>query len=126
LREVPAATETALKQVFDFDKRIRFVILLKSDGKPFFVLKREHVTSLEPEEVTKQFFLRAIVAKGIVEQENKYHGKLKTVVLIREKVTLVAFMILDLLLLLSVEPGFPLSRVEKLGRKVDAMGLNLA
>jgi hypothetical protein len=120
-QEIP---ENKVSRVFRFDKRVRYVVFLTADGKLRASFARPGITSLEPDEETSSMFMRASIAKEMGTSMNKHHGRITTAIVVREKVVLITFMLLDGIVLISAEPGFSLGKVEGLGRLIDQLSVN--
>lgn len=112
------------ERIFSFDKSIRFVVLLTSDGKAIGEIGRPGVTSLEPASESKTIYVKAIIAMNMSAPMNRYFGRIKTVILIREKVTIVCFNLSSRIMLISTNPDFQLNKVEELGRLVDELNIS--
>lgn len=110
-------------RIMNFDTRIRYVVVLDSDGTPQANVGRMGAHSLEPEVATRALFLRAMLARGMSEGGNEFHGKVKTAIIQREKITLICFLCPGKTILISAEPDFPLRKVDALGRLVDKVAL---
>ena len=115
--------EKLLGPILQFDNRIRTVTVIGPMGEPFASVERPGLTSLEPSSVTSRFFKRTALAGLMGGNEDRYHGRTKVVIAMREKLTLVCLMVSDRIILISAEPTFPLSRVGKLGELVDQLNL---
>lgn len=106
-----------------FDKGVRSVTLLSSDGRPLAEVWRPGVAPLEPPSESENVYVKATIAINMSTAMNKYHGPIRTVILIREKLTIVFFSLESGMLLIFTEPRFPLQRVEELGKLVDQLNL---
>ena len=105
--------ETKAKTVFDFDKKIRFIAVLTTEGEVIGQVFRPGVVSLEPESDTKMIYMKAGIAFGMTSPMDKYHGRVKSVVMNREKVVMMMFNHGTKIVLISAEPGF--EKVGELG-----------
>lgn len=117
-------TAAKMEQIFQFDKTIRFVYLISSEGKADAVFGRPGVSSLEPEEETNRILVRAALTYSMTTSMNRHHGRLRAAILIKDKVVLVSFMLMERIMLISAEPGFPVGRVEELGRLIDKLSIS--
>ena len=109
--------------IFDFDKSIRFVVLLTSDGKMMAEFARPGVASLEPRTESETVYMKATIAISMTTPMDKYHGRIKTAILVKEKVTVICFNLMARIMLVSASPDFQLERLEELGRLIDQLNL---
>jgi hypothetical protein len=116
--------ESKVSHVFDFEKSIRFVGLLTSDGKVIAEFTRPGVTALEPKSESKTIYMKAAMAIAMSTPMDKYHGRIKTAILVKEKVVLICFNLVARILLVSAAPDFQVGKVEELGRMIDQLGID--
>jgi hypothetical protein len=117
------ALELKAEGILAFDKGIRFVVVLRSDGRALAEVGRPGLAPLEPPGESENIYVKAAIAVSMSAGMNRYHGPISAAIVIREKLTIVFFNLSSRMLLISTEPGFPLHRVEELGRLVDQLGL---
>jgi len=110
-------------RIFRLDKTLRFVGLLSPEGEAVASFLKPGLTSLEPEEDTKVIFKRAAIATSMGASENKYHGRVRAAIVVRDRVILICFVLARGLIVISADPGFPLGKVEGLGQLVDRLEL---
>lgn len=113
--------ETKAEAVFEFDKKIRFIAVLTTEGQVVGQIFRRGVVSLEPESETKMIYTKAGIAFGMTGPMDKYHGRVKSVVMNREKVVMIFFNYGPKIVLVSAEPGF--QKVDELGRLIAKTGI---
>jgi len=113
--------ETKAEAVFEFDKKIRFIAVLTTEGEVLGQVFRPGVVSLEPESDTKMIYMKAGIAFGMTSPMDKYHGRVKSVVMNREKVVVMCFNHGSKIVLVSAEPGF--ENVDELGRLIQEAGI---
>ena len=118
-----AIFESKAKRIFDFDKSIRFVVLLTSDGKLMAEFSRPGVISLEPRSEAETVYMKATIAISMSTPMDKYHGRIRTAILVKEKVTVICFNLMARVMLISTNPDFQLQRVDELGRLIDQLNL---
>jgi hypothetical protein len=118
-----AIFQSKADRIFDFDKRVRFVVLLTSDGKVMAEFGRPGVVSLEPQSEAETVYMKATIAINMTAPMDKYHGRIRTAILVKEKVTIICFNLMARIMLISASPGFPLQKVEELGRLIDELNL---
>jgi hypothetical protein len=110
-------------RIFEFDKRIRFVVMLTSDGKLMAEFGRPGVAPLEPPSEAETVYMKATIAISMSTPMDRYHGRIRTAILVKEKVTLICFNLMARIMLISTDPEFQLQRVEELGRLIDQLSL---
>lgn len=113
--------EAKAETLFEFDKKIRFVTVLTEEGKSVGEVFRRGVTSLEPEADTRMVYTRAGIVFGMTGPMDKYHGRVKSVLVNREKVVVMFFNRGSKVVLVSAEPGF--EKIVELGSLIDALGI---
>jgi hypothetical protein len=113
--------ETKAETVFEFDKKIRFVAVLTTEGDVVGEVFRPGVSSLEPESDTKMIYTRAGIVFGMTGPMEKYHGPVRSVVMNREKVVVMFFNRDPKVVLVSAEPGF--EKIGELGRLIERVGI---
>jgi hypothetical protein len=109
------------KRIFRFDKRIRQFGVVNSVGALVLSASRPDFVPLEPLEETNKLFVQIVLMKGILGGINKYHGKIRGAIVMREKVTMIMYDGIDRIFVFSTEPDFPLEKVEKLGNLLDTI-----
>ncbi len=116
--------EERIERVFAFSRAIRFVSVVGQAGELIASQARPGLASLEPEEATSTVFTRAAIAWGMTEEMNEYHGRIRTAIVMREKVTLVCFFTLDRMFLVFADPDFPVAETERLGQVIDGLSID--
>jgi hypothetical protein len=114
---------TKANQILSFDRNIRSVVLLTSEGKMIADFGRPGTTSLEPPSETETMYMKATIAISMTAPMDKYHGRIKTAILVKEKVTVIGFNLMAKIMLIMADPGFKLSRVDELGQLIDQLNL---
>jgi hypothetical protein len=118
-----AIFEAKASRIFDFDKSIRFVVMLTLDGNVMAEFARPGVVSLEPPSEAPTLYMKATIAINMSAPMDKYHGRIRTAILVKEKVTIICFNLMARIMLISASPGFQLQKVEELGRLIDQLNL---
>lgn len=113
--------QTKAETVFNFDKKIRFIAVVTTEGEMLDQVFRRGVVSLEPEDDTKMIYMKAGIAFGMTSPMDKYHGRVKSVVMNREKVVMMMFNHGPKIVLVSAEPGF--QKVDELGSLLEKVGI---
>ena len=111
------------KKIFRFDRRIRHFGVISAVGKEILSATRPDLQELDPEEETKKLLKQIMLMKGILEGMNRYHGKIRGAIVMREKIMLIMFDGIDKVHIFSADPDFPLSKVERLGTLLDTVSL---
>lgn len=112
-----------LDDIIAFDEAIRFVAVLDLTGKMVASASRRGYVSLEPPEKTSDVFMKIAIGTGLGEGEIRYHGKVRTVIVMREKVTLIVFLAPGRSFLISADPQFQIAKVELLGQALDKLSV---
>ena len=111
-----------LDSLLAVDRRIRFVVLCDLEGRTKLATVRKGVVPMEPQARTKLILAQAAIGNDMARSHNGYHGPVRMVVILREKLMLILFSIFDGFLLVTAEPDLPLEKAADLGRKLDLMG----
>ena len=114
---------TKANQILSFDRSIRSVVLLTSDGKVLANFSRPGATSLEPPSETETMYMKATIAISMTAPMDKYHGRIKTAILVKQKVTIIGFNLMARIMLIMADPGFKLNRIDELGQLIDQLNL---
>ncbi len=115
--------ETKVNRIFDFDKSIWCVVLLSSDGKSLANFCKAGVAPLEPQDETETVYMRATIAMNMSSPMDKYHGRIRTAIIVKEKVVMICFSLSQKIMLISATPEFQLRDVEALGQLIDQLGM---
>jgi len=67
--------------------------------------------------------MKATIAINMTAPMDKYHGRIRTAILVKEKVTIICFNLMARIMLVSANPDFQLERLEELGRLIDQLNL---
>jgi hypothetical protein len=118
-----AIFEAKANRIFEFDKSIRFVVMLTLDGVVMAEFTRPGVVSLEPPSEAQTLYMKATIAVSMTAPMDKYHGRIKTAILVKEKITIICFNLMARMMLISANPSFQLQRVEELGRLIDQLNM---
>ena len=98
---------SAAKIIFRFDRRIRHFGVISAVGKEILSATRPDLQELDPEEETKKLLKQIMLMKGILEGMNRYHGKIRGAIVMREKIMLIMFDGIDKVHIFSADPDFP-------------------
>jgi hypothetical protein len=115
--------ETKVGRILDFDKSIWSVVMLSSDGRAMASFQRRGTAPLEPESETETVYMKATIAVSMSTPMDKYHGRVRSAVIVKEKVTMICFNMMGKIMLIMASPAFQLQRVEELGQLIDQLGI---
>lgn len=108
-----------LNSLLSFDPRVRCVVALGLDGKLRTSASREGLESLEPEDETTRILYQTAIGNGMGSLANRYHGRVRAVIVVRERLSLIVFPVFEELVLISVDPEFPLEKTRELAELLD-------
>ena len=111
--------KSALRSLLEFDSKIRCVVEIGFDGNPVASVTRGGLESLEPERETVRVFDQTAIGAGMGSSMNVYHGRVRVVIVVREKLSLIVFPLFDSLVLVSADPELPLEKIRLLARLLD-------
>ena len=123
---MPSEARICTKPLFDLDRRIRCIVVLGFDGKKLAADSREGFESLEPEEETTRITEQTLIGMGMSAGANKYHGRVKAVLIVREKLSVIIFPLFEKLIMISVDPDFPLEKATAIAQLLDTPELGFA
>ncbi|MDA4127176.1 MAG: hypothetical protein OK452_08265 [Thaumarchaeota archaeon] len=115
------AISLALKSILSVDRRIRCVVACDLEGKMRANVLRKGVESLEPEAQTKFFVEQAAIGAGMGHSGDGYHGRIRMVIVVREKLILIVFSLFEGVILVSADPDLPLEKTPGIGERLDMM-----
>ena len=109
----------ALQTLLAFDPRIRCAVEVRLDGVEIASVSRKDLEPLEPVEKTGKVLEQIAIGTGVGSSMDGYHGRVRAVIVVREKVSLIVFPLFDSLILLSADPEFPLQKTRQMARLLD-------
>lgn len=108
-----------VEKVFALDRRIRYCTVLNHAGKTVAGGMRPGVKSLEPVEEYDRVGFQMSTIQGIHDTTEQYFGKADYTIIHRKKVMmLILQMDPDQIVNVTLEPNYPLSRVEGLIKRI--------
>ncbi len=110
--------------ILEFDGSIRSAVLLTSEGKPVIKVERPGIPPLEPGDEVDTVYAKASIAIGMSSPMNKYYGRLRTIILMRDKMIMICFNLPARMMLITTGPDFQINRVEELGQFIDQLNLD--
>ena len=110
-----------IADVFSFHPSIRFVVLVDRHGTVLDAVKRARLESLEPPEETGRIVERWTIARGMTTGTDDFFGRMKTIIVRRERLVELLFPSSEHMAIISADPAFPLDKTPKLERLLDKM-----
>lgn len=110
---------SVLETLLAFDSKIRSVVEVRFNGQQVASVHREGLESLEPEDETGKVLDHTAIAAGMGASMNGYHGRVKAVIVARERLSLIVFPLFDSLVLVSADPEFPLQKTYQMAELLD-------
>ncbi len=116
----------AFNRIFKFDKRIRYCGAIDQKWNLIAGTLRKGIESLEPELEDSKLFLNIALLVSMDRSWDRYFGRTKVLVIVKEKVTIFIYSLSSLrAILLAVEPDFPITKLNKLGEILDTSNLQV-
>jgi hypothetical protein len=103
-----------ISSVFEFHPSIRFVTIVNEDGKLLDAVKRAGLNPLEPPEETQKILERWGQARSLTNSSDQFFGKMKTIIVRREKLVEFLFPLTGFMVIVSAHPAFPLDKTHQL------------
>jgi len=100
-------------------------MVVNDDGTLLDSVKRAGLSPLESPEETRKIMERWAAAKDLAASSDALHGKMKTIIIMREKIVELLFPLTGFMIIIIVHPAFPLdkaSQLESLLRKLQVGG----
>jgi len=119
------AQNDKISSVFSFHRALRFVSIVDQNGEMVASMGRPGLKSLEPEQLTATIYTRAAIARGMTEGMNEYHGKIRTAIVIRDRLTMICFFGVGRMFIVFADPEFPIGETERLGQMLDGLGIDV-
>ncbi|HUK75539.1 MAG TPA: hypothetical protein VLU99_07080 [Nitrososphaerales archaeon] len=119
-----ATPEAVVKKIFSTDKRIKFCAVVDSEGKIEAGGMRPGFRFLEPEAETARIVTRMFLNQAMNQASDQYFGRVNWAIIHREKLVQITFPLPGRKQLqVTTALGYPVSKVAKLGRYVDQLGM---
>ncbi len=123
--EASLLKKDGFEKFFALDKRIRFSGLV--DPKGILVGEsgmRKDLQSLEPEGEDRRLYVQLALAASMDRTWDKYYGKTRALVILKEKVIIFVYSLPNLhTLVVAAEPDLPITKMRKLRDLVEASGI---
>ncbi len=117
----------SFEKIFRFDKKIRYCGVIDEKGGLVVGSMRNGLQSLEPESEDKKLFGQIAVAVGMDRRSDKYFGKTRCIVILKEKVAFFIYTLSNLKnIVLVVESSMSVTKMRKLGELIDTTDWSFA
>lgn len=110
-----------IASIFSFHPSVRFVVIVNKYGTVLDAVKRAGLQSLEPPEETGRIVERWTIAKGLTAGTDNFFGRMKTIIVRREKLVELLFPLSDQMVIISAHPAFPLDKIPRLERLLEKL-----
>lgn len=110
-----------IASIFSFHPSIRFVVVVDKYGNVLDAVKRARLESLEPPEETGRIVERWTIARGMTSGTDEFFGRMKTIIVRREKLVEMLFPSSEHMVIISAHPSFPLDRTPRLENLLDKL-----
>ena len=120
-QELEHGRRHALETLLAYDRNIRCVVEVGLDGQQIASACRKRLESLEPDRETMRVFEQTAVGAGMGSSLNGYHGRVRVVIVARERLSLIVFPLFDSLILVSADPDFPLQKTRRMAKLLDTI-----
>jgi len=97
------------------------VVIVNKYGTVLDAVKRAGLQSLEPPEETGRIVERWTIAKGLTAGTDNFFGRMKTIIVRREKLVELLFPLSDQMVIISAHPAFPLDKIPRLERLLEKL-----
>jgi hypothetical protein len=108
-----------LESLLGFDSKIRCVVEVGSNGERIAFLRQKGLESLEPEGETTRVLDQVAIGAGMGASMNGYHGRVRVIIVARERLSIILFPLFDSLVLVSADPDFPLEKTRQMAMLFD-------
>jgi hypothetical protein len=103
-----------ISSIFGFHPSIRFVTIVSEDGTLLDSVKRAGLNPLEPPEETHKILERWAQARSMTNSSDQFFGRMKTIIVLREKLVELLFPLTGFMIVVSAHPAFPLDKTHQL------------
>ena len=100
--------------IFAFHPSIHFVAIVGEDGTLLDSMKRAGLNPLEPPEETRRILERWATARGLTGGSDQFFGKMRTIIVRRDKLVELLFPLPGFMIIVSAHPAFPLDKTQQL------------
>ncbi|MEM2856931.1 MAG: DUF6659 family protein [Candidatus Nitrosocaldaceae archaeon] len=110
--------EELCKRIFDLNDKIRFTGVLNENGKLIAGGMRGGVKPLEDEIHEKRWFHQTAIRREMTSMFEKIYGKVRYILADREKIKQLTFYMDGKILLISLEPDLPSTKVVEIAENI--------
>lgn len=103
-----------MNEIFSLDPGIRYAAVLSPRGTHLEGGMRPGIASVNPESEEDKLFLQATVARGMSDSWTKFFGSFKFSFFIYERLSVIQLTFGENVLLVTTEPGVPISLAQSL------------
>lgn len=103
-----------ISSIFSFHPSIHFVTVVSEDGTLLDSIKRAGLNPLEPPEETRKSAERWASARSLLAGSDQYLGKMKTIIVRREKLVELLYPSNGFMIMIIAHPAFPLEKAPQL------------
>jgi hypothetical protein len=103
-----------ISSIFAFHPSIHFVMVVGEDGALLDSMKRVGTNPLEPPEETHKIMERWATARGLTSGSDEFFGKMRTIIIRRDKLVEFLFPLTGFMVIVSAHPAFPLDKTAQL------------
>jgi hypothetical protein len=121
----PVSPGEFAQKIVRFDKRIRACSILDEKGNLLHQVVKDKVIGLIPQSEQLKLLIQTALQVGIDKMWDKYLGSTCHIIITREKITIMIFPLADMKsIMITAQTSFPTTRLAKLGRFIDSIGLS--
>jgi len=96
-------------------------VIVNRSGTVLDAVKRAGLNALEPPEETERIVERWTIAKGLTAGTDKFFGRMRTIIVRREKLVELLFPSSDQMVIISAHPAFPLDKIPRLEKLLEKL-----
>jgi len=116
----PLSTEQ-ISTIFAFHPSVRYVTIVSEEGLLLDSLKRAGLNPLETPEDTQKSLERWAAAWSSLAGSGEFLGRIKTLIVRREKLVELLFPLTGFMVIVSVHPAFPLDKTKQLESLLNSL-----
>jgi hypothetical protein len=111
-------------RILEVHESVRHVYVLGLDGTELYSIGKGDISRNEPEDATPGLFVKMAIGLGMAESQNRSQGRLKSIVVNREKLKIIIQTGLERILMVFTAPEFPVDQLVRLEELVGALRLD--
>ncbi len=109
-----------VRRIFDLDHRIRFCLVRNQNRRSSVGGMRPGVDSLLPDDERLKMEMRGILHRAMEGSVNKYLGRMNTLIVQWENVTIIDFLFTFGDVIISTEPDYPIEIIGRIRQLLNA------